>query len=62
MLNGLPERLQISFLLLHLTHEGEVARTHLRPCILLVIRQNLSCLMHQLVSLLQGRPECCGGL
>jgi hypothetical protein len=62
MLNGLAQRFHVHFLLLYLTHESQVARTSLRPAVLLVIRQDLSRLMHQSVSALQWRPECGSGL
>ena len=52
MLNGLAQRFHVHFLLLHLTHESQVALTNLRPGVLLVISQDLSCLMHQLVGAL----------
>jgi hypothetical protein len=62
MLKSLAQRFHVHLLLLHLTNVCQVALTNLRPGVLLVISQDLSCLMHQPVSALQWRPECGSGL
>lgn len=62
MLNGLAQRFHVHFLLLHLTHESQVALTNLRPGALLVISQDLRRLMHKLVGTLQWRPKYGSGL
>lgn len=55
------ERPQSGFLLLHLRNVSQVPFTHLCSRLLLVIRQDLSCLMDEIVRTLQRGPEagCC---
>src|SRR5205085_12437810 len=62
MLNGLAQRFHVHFLLLHLSHESQVALTNLRPAVLLVISQDVCCLVYLLVGALQWRPKYGSGL
>jgi len=57
MLNGLAQWVQRSFLLLHLTHVCQVARTSLCPGVLLIIRQDLCRLVHQSIRAPQWGPQ-----
>jgi hypothetical protein len=57
MLNGLAQRFQRSFLLLHLTYVCQVALTNLCPDVLLLIRQDLCRLVHQSIRTLQWGPQ-----
>jgi hypothetical protein len=62
MVNCLPERPPFGFLFLHLSNEGQVALAHLRPSLLLLIRQDVSCLLDEIIGALQWRPEAGGRL
>ena len=57
MLNRLPKRPQFGFLLLHLRDVSQVPFTHLCFRLLLVIRQNVSRLVDEIIRALQWRPE-----
>jgi len=62
MVNRLSKLPQSGFLLLHLRNVSQVPFTHLSSRLLLVIRQNVSRLMDEIVRALQGRPEAGSGL
>src|SRR5260370_12701807 len=55
--NGLTKRFHICFLLLHLPHKSQVAFANRCPGMLLLIGQDLYCLMHQLVGALERLPQ-----
>src|SRR5690348_13464007 len=57
MLNRLPKRPQFGFLLLHLSNVSQIPFTHLCSSLLLIICQDLSCLMDEIVRSLQWGPE-----
>ncbi len=62
MLNGLAQRSQVGFLLLHLRKVGQVALTNLCSALLLLIGQDVCRLVNQSVGTLLRRPERNGSL
>ena len=62
MLHDLSKRPQRGFLPLHLLHVSQVSFTHLSSRFLLIIRQDVSRLVDELVRTSQGRPEAGGCL
>ena len=51
------ERAQVRFLLLHLLDPGQIGLLNLGSSLLLMIGQEMRCLIHERISALERRPQ-----